>query len=120
MNTPTPNFQINEEIKFISEITIVNKEKGEYRIKLGTNKSEDILVFRIIPEDFKEVYYFQNKLTLDEFQHLSKAFKYYETIREIIIAITKLKFDINEKHNELIIIFKLTSPTGNEEIKNKY
>ena len=116
MNTPTPNFQINEEIKFISEITIVNKEKGEYRIKLGTNKSEDILVFRIIPEDFKEVYYFQNKLTLLELQHSSKIFNYYETIREIIIAIPKLKFDINEKHNELIIIFKLTSPSGDEEI----
>ena len=86
MATPTHIKDNTEIINFISEKIIYNEDKEEYIIKIGTNTKEDILVFKIIPENYKHIYYFQNKLTLSEFQQLSQAFNYFKSIKEIIFA----------------------------------
>ena len=116
MATPSHIKDNAEIINFISEKVIYNKDKEEYIIKIGTNTTEDILVFKIIPENYKYIYYFQNKLTLSEFQQLSQAFNYFKSIKEIIFAFSKLKYDVYERNDEFIIQFKLFLPSGENQI----
>ena len=101
-----------EEINFISEKVIYNEGNEQYTIKLGTNNSKEFLVFKIIPENYKQIYYFQNKYRLTELQQLSQAFNYYKSIEEIIFSFPKMKYNICEKDDQFIIQFNLFSPLG--------
>ena len=105
-----------EEINFISEKVIYNEGNEQYTIKLGTNNSKEFLVFKIIPENYKQIYYFQNKYRLTELQQLSQAFNYYKSIEEIIFSFPKMKYNICEKDDQFIIQFNLLSPFGENQI----
>ena len=50
------------------------------------NGNEDTLYIKITTEDSNDIFYYQNKLNLEEFQALSKAFNYYKSIKEIILT----------------------------------
>ena len=114
----TPFLEIDDktddkkEINFISEKVIYNEGNEQYTIKLGTNNSKEFLVFKIIPENYKQIYYFQNKYRLTELQQLSQAFNYYKSIEEIIFSFPKMKYNICEKDDQFIIQFNLFSPLG--------
>ena len=111
-----PNHSINkgEKINFISTIDVKDKQE-DYKIQLGTNEKEDILIIRIVSKNSEKFYFFQNKLNIKELQMASKAFNYYNSIKDIIFAFPKLINKTFEKGEDFIIQIKLHSPDG--EIK---
>ena len=100
-----------EKIQFQSE-KIINKDNSNYKIIFGTYESEDNLVIKIIPEDTKNNFFYQSYFTLEELRTLSKIFKFYDTIKEIIIALPKMDCEILKKNEEIFFILRAPSPTG--------
>ena len=112
MEAPTPAISKEpEKIQFKSE-KIINKDNSNYKIIFGTYKSEDNLVIKIIPEDTKNNFFYQSHFTLEELRKSSKIFKFYDTIKEIIIALPKMDCDILKKNEEILFILRAPSPTG--------
>ena len=116
MNSTTSKIDNEDEIIFISEKTIHNEEKEEYRIKIGSNKSEDFLVFKIIPENYKHIFYFQKKLSLKELQQISPAFNYFKSNKEFIMSFPKWKYSFYEKDDKFIIQFNFFSIFGEKQL----
>ena len=112
MEAPTPAISKEpEKIQFQSE-KIINKDNSNYKIIFGTYESEDNLVIKIIPEDTKNNFFYQSHFTLKELRKSSKIFKFYDTIKEIIIALPKMDCDILKKNEEILFILRAPSPTG--------
>ena len=76
MEAPTPAISKEpEKIQFESE-KIINKDNSNYKIIFGTYESEDNLVIKIILEDTKYIFFYQNHFTLEELRKSSKIFKF--------------------------------------------
>ena len=110
----TPNKK-NVNIDFIEEL-IVKNEKGKYRIHFGIIQNQNELVIRVSPEKSKDLFYFQHFYTIFEIQKLSKAFALYETLKDIIIFLKKLNFEIEEKIENVIIKFNIYMPDGQNKL----
>lgn len=106
MEAPIPIITpINEEdsnnINFIEHL-IIKKESKEYKIEFGLNIfAKEEMILRITSNDSKKIFYYQKKANLKELQDLSKIFTFYENIKEIISFLKTLKYEINEKNDDL-------------------
>ena len=110
----TPKSILNKEkINFFEEIKI-KKEKEEYKIQLGIK--EDDLIIKVIPENSKDIFYYQQSYTINEFQTLSKIFAVYETVKDIIAFLKELKYELEVKNDNLIIKFGVFMPNGKSKI----
>ena len=110
----TPNKK-NVNIDFIEEL-IVKNEKRKYRIHFWIIQNQNELVIRVSPEKSKDLFYFQHFYTIFEIQKLSKAFALYETLKDIIIFLKKLNFEIEEKIENVIIKFNIYMPDGQNKL----
>jgi len=111
---------VNKHIKFEEfdkkiENTI-NNETDSYTIQIGKYKNFDNLVIKIIPERTKNIYFYLLNSTLYELQNTSELFNIYKTIDDLILKLKKLKYDVEEKNNELFFYLKMFSPEGEEKI----
>ena len=110
--TPKPSID-NSKIDFIEELKI-QTEKESFKIKFGI--IENNLVINALPESSNNIYYYQQIYNINEFQNLSKIFSLYETIKDIIIFLKGLKFEIEEKNDDLIIKFNVFLPDGKNKL----
>ena len=92
--TPEENIE-SKSINFLEEIPIIFQNE-KYIIKLGImdNIKSNKLIFKVIPESSKNIYYFQNEYTQDEIKNISKIFLIYENIKDIIKFLKTLKFEL--------------------------
>ena len=97
--TPKQNIE-NEKIDFIEELKVI-KENENYKIQFGLKENKNDLTIKVISENSKDIYYFQQSYTLNEFQHLSKIFVVYETAKDTILFLKNLKFEIIEKDDKV-------------------
>ena len=113
--------ELDEEINFIEEILINNKQKI-YKIQLGIKERKKELVVKATNEDTKDIFYFQRGYTLQELQKFSKIFSFYETMKDLIAFLKnqneKSKFVVEEKDKDLFIRFKVFLPDGKEKLIN--
>ena len=105
----------NKKIEFFEELKIV-KENENYKIQFGLKENKNELTIRVISENSKDIYYFQQSYTLNEFQNLSKIFVVYETTKDTILFLKNLKFEIDEKDESLIIKFNIFLPDGKTKL----
>ena len=103
----------NEKINFIEEL-IIKKETKEYNIKFGTKEND--LVIKVIPQDSKDIVYYQQYFTMNELKNISMIFAIYQSIGDLIKFLKKLIFDIDEKDEELILKFKIFMPDGQNKL----
>ena len=112
IETPKPS-NFSSKIVFIDE-SIFKKENEEYKVQFGIKIND--LIIKVIPENIKNFFYYQNCFSLFELQSLSVIFLMYKSISDVISFIKKLKFDIEEKNDELIIKFHIFTPDGENQI----
>ena len=110
--TQKTNF-INDQIDFIEE-SLLKKENDEYKIQFG--KKEDDLIIKVVSEKSKNILFYAEIFPISNLEKKSKLFSMYKNVKEIIIFLKKLKFDIEEKNSELIIKFNLFLPDGENKI----
>ena len=103
----------NEKINFIEEL-IIKKEAKEYNIKFGTKEND--LVIKVIPQDSKDIVYYQQYFTMNELKNISMIFAIYQSIGDLIKFLKKLQFDIDEKDEELILKFNIFMPDGQNKL----
>ena len=107
---------IDEANIFFIEELIVKKENEDYKIKFGIKG--DILVIRVSQEKTIKKFYYQKCYTISELQNLSIIFNMYKTLLDIVAFMKKVKFDIEERNNDLIIKFVLFMPDGENKLIN--
>ena len=107
---------IDEANIFFIEELLFNKENEDYKIKFGIKG--DILVIRVSQEKSIKKFYYQKCYTINELQNLSIIFNMYKTLLDIVAFMKKLKFDIEEGNNDLIIKFILFMPDGENKLIN--
>ena len=90
----------------------INNETDLYTIQIGKYKNVDNLVIKIIPERTKNISFYLLNTTLYELQNTSELFNIYKTIDDLILKFKKLKYDVEEKNNELFFNLKMFSPEG--------
>ena len=96
-------------IDFIEE-SIIKKERENFKIQFGI-KGQD-LIMKAIQENSKDIFYYQQIYNINELQILSKVFLLYETVKEIIIFLKGLVFNMEEKNDNLILRFSVYMPDG--------
>ena len=111
-NTPKPN-KDEDKIDFIEE-SVVKKGNEEYKIQFG--QLENQLIIRIMSEISKNIFYYQQNYSIHELQNLSKIFAVYETVKDIILFLKNLKFEINEKNEEIVLQFNAFMPDGKSKL----
>jgi len=113
--TTKPNDD-NSKIDFVEEMSI-NKEKKEYKIQLGKKESnKEILVIKVFSDEPEELFYYQKNYTVNELKNLSKIFAMYETVKDIISFLKNLKYEIDEKNEDLILKFNAFMPNGKSQL----
>ena len=103
----------NAKIELIEEITI-KKEKENYKIQLGIQ--EDSLLIKAESENSKNIYYYQDCYTINELQNICMVFSLYKTVKEIITFLKDLKFEIEEKNENLLLKFNIFLPNGKNKL----
>ena len=114
MSNPNPLMNIGEKKIFITSFDVKDGQE-DYTIQLRTNETEDILKIKIDSKNPEKFYFFQSNYNIMELKTISKAFNYYNSIKEIILNFEKLINKTFEKGEEFIIQIKLHTPEG--EIK---
>ena len=117
MSNPNPSINIGEKKNSISSFDVKDGQE-DYTIQLRTNEAEDVLTIKIDSKNPEKFYFFQSKFNLIELKIISKAFNYYNSIKEIILAFQKLINKTFEKGEEFIIQIKLLSPIGEIELSD--
>ena len=114
--TPIVNkhIEFNEFDKMIENT--INNETDLYTIQIGKYKNMDNLVIKIIPERTKNISFYLLNYTLYELQNTSELFNIYKAIDDLILKFQKLKYDVEEKNNELFFNLKMFSPDGEPKI----
>ena len=100
-------------IDFIEEI-IFNNEKDSYKMQLGI-KENDLLI-KVDSNKSKDIYYYQQSYTINELQNISIVFTMYKTAKEIIAFLKDLKYEIEEKNENLTIRFNIFMPNGKNKL----
>ena len=111
MSNPNPLINIGEKKIFITSLDVKDGQE-DYTIQLRTNETEDILKIKIDSKNPEKFYFFQSNYNIMELKTISKAFNYYNSIKEIILNFEKLINKTFEKGEEFIIQIKLHSPDG--------
>ena len=112
--TPKPQID-NEKIDFIEELKAI-KGNENYTIQFGLKENKNELTIKVISENSKDIYYFQQSYTLYVLQNLSKIFALYETVKEIILFLKNLKFEIEERNENLVLKFNAFLPDGKSKL----
>ena len=98
----------------------IEKEiKGQtdiYTLQIGKYKNIDNLVIKIIPEKLKNLWFYLFNANMPELIALSDIFKYFKTIDDVIIEFEKISFEVEERNDELFLIFFMFKISG-EKIK---
>ena len=100
-------------IDYIEEITI-NKEKENYKIHFGIQGND--LLIKAESENTKNIYYYQYCFTINELQNISMIFSMYKAAKEIIVFLKDLKFEIEEKNENLLLKFNVFMPNGQNKL----
>ena len=100
-------------IDYIEEITI-NKEKENYKIHFGIQGND--LLIKAESENTKNIYYYQYCFTINELQNISMIFSMYKAAKEIIAFLKDLKFEIEEKNENLLLKFNVFMPNGQNKL----
>ena len=112
METPKPSFD-NTNINVIEEME-VKKENEVYKIQFGIKEND--LAIKIVNYNSENIYYYQSCYNMLELQSVSMAFSFYKTIKDIISFLKNLKYQIEEKNNDLILKFNIFTPDGKSQI----
>ena len=108
IETPIPSIE-NTKINFIEEL-LIKKDKEEYKIQFGIINNN--LAIKVSSEKSKDMFYYQQIYTINELKNVSIIFSMYNSIEDIIKFLRKLKFEIDEKNDELLIKFNVFMPDG--------
>jgi len=100
-------------IDFFEKI-MVNNEKDNYKIQLGI--IDDNLLIKVESEKSKNIYYYQQCFSINELQNISMIFSMYKTLKEIIAFLKDLKYEIEEKNENLVIKFNIFMPNGKNKL----
>ena len=100
-------------IDYIEEIKI-NKEKENYKIHFGIQGND--LLIKAESENTKNIYYYQYCFTINELQNISMIFSMYKAAKEIIAFLKDLKFEIEEKNENLLLKFNVFMPNGQNKL----
>ena len=100
-------------IDYIEEITI-NKEKENYKIHFGIQGNDLLIIAE--SENTKNIYYYQYCFTINELQNISMIFSMYKAAKEIIAFLKDLKFEIEEKNENLLLKFNVFMPNGQNKL----
>ena len=100
-------------IDFFEKI-MVNNEKDNYKIQLGI--IDDNLLIKVESEKSKNIYYYQQCFSINELQNISMVFSMYKTLKEIIAFLKDLKYEIEEKNENLVIKFNIFMPNGKNKL----
>ena len=117
MSNPNPSINIGEKKIFPTSFDVKDGQE-DYTIQLRTNETEDILTIKIDSKNPEKFYYFQSNFNMIELKIISKAFNYYNSIKEIILNFEKLINKTFEKGEEFIIQIKLHSPDGDIKLSD--
>ena len=101
----------NTKIDFIEELSI-NKVNKEYKIQFGKKENNKELIVKVYSEEPEELYYYQKNYTVNELKKISNIFAIYETVKDIILMMKNLEYEIDEKNEDLILKFKAFMPDG--------
>jgi hypothetical protein len=101
----------NRKIDFIEELSI-NKVNKEYKIQFGKKENNKELIVKVYSEEPEELYYYQKNYTVNELKKISNIFAIYETVKDIILMMKNLEYEIDEKNEDLILKFKAFMPDG--------
>ena len=111
---PTPDK--NKHFEFNQFDKKIEKEiKGQtdiYTLQIGKYKNIDNLVIKIIPEKLKNLWFYLFNANMAELIVLSDIFKYFKTIDDVIIEFEKISFEVEEKNDELFLIFFMFKISG--------
>ena len=111
IETPKPSIE-EDKINFIEELLIKN-ENNEYKIQFGITENKNELVMRIISKD---IFCYQHNYNINQLRNLSKIFALYETVKEIILFLKNLNFEISEKNEQIILKFNAFMPDGKSKL----
>ena len=112
IETPKPNID-NIKIDFIEELK-VNKGNEEYKIQFGIKDND--LAIKVENYNSENIYYYQSCYNVLDLQNISMAFSFYKTIKDIISFLKNLKYQIDEKNNDLSLKFNIFTPDGKSQI----
>ena len=105
--------KLYSKIDFFEKI-MVNNEKDNYIIQLGI--IDDNLLIKVESEKSKNIYYYQQCFSIYELQNISIVFSMYKTLKEIIAFLKDLKYEIEEKNENLVIKFNIFMPNGKNKL----
>ena len=100
-------------IDYIEEI-MIKREKENYKIQLGIQGND--LLIKAESENTKNIYYYQYCFTINELQNISMIFSMYKAAKEIIAFLKDLKFEIEEKNENLLLKFNVFMPNGQNKL----
>ena len=112
IETPKPSID-DTKIDFIEELK-VNKGNEEYKIQFGIKEND--LAIKVVNYNSENIYYFQSCYNMIELQNVSMAFSFYKTIKDIISFLKNMKYQIDEKNNDLSLKFNIFTPDGKSQI----
>ena len=104
-------------INYIEEL-LINQANKNYKIQFGINESSNIpnqMILKVTLVDLKYIY-FQNLFDLNQLQAISKIFSLYDNIKEVISFLKTLKYEIQEKDENLILKFNVFLPNGQNKL----
>ena len=111
---PTPDK--NKHFEFNQFDKKIEKEiKGQtdiYTLQIGKYKNIDNLVIKIIPEKLKNLCFYLFNANMAELIVLLDIFKYFKTIDDVIIEFEKISFEVEERNDELFLIFIMFKLSG--------
>ena len=107
------NNLLNNEPKFKEEKQI----NGDYTIKLGEKENQNELVIRVIPEEKKEILYYQQSFKINQIHKLCKEFTIYKTVDKIIEIMIGFIFEVEIKDNDLVLKFNISTIDHKKELK---
>ena len=111
---PTPDknklFESNQFDKKIEKE--IKGQTDIYTLQIGKYKNIDNLVIKIIPEKLKNLCFYLFNANMPELIALSDIFKYFKTIDDVIIEFEKISFEVEERNDELFLIFFMFKLSG--------
>lgn len=114
---PTPDK--NKHFEFNQFDKKIEKEiKGQtdiYTLQIGKYKNIDNLVIKIIPEKLKNLCFYLFNANMAELIVSSDIFKYFKTIDDVIIEFEKISFEVEERNDELFLIFFMFKLSGEKK-----
>ena len=108
-----PGNENMQKINFIEQL-IISCNNKEYKIHFGMNESSNKkeIIIKVALNNANDLFFFQNKFDINEFQNFSKIFCMYENSKEIISFLKSLKYEIIDKKDSLILKFNVFLPNG--------